>query len=118
LVLGVLLATGVVMVQLGHRSGHTVAVNKKDDFGLCSKLSGEQAHSCYESEKGRELSAVGAVAGVAGIALAAPADARRIVTFTSNTIGYRPLLCALHTRIGVTSDDIPGWLSWSVPPVS
>jgi hypothetical protein len=118
LVLGVLLATGVVMVQLGHRSGHTVAVNKKDDFGLCSKLSGDEARSCYESEKGRELSAVGGVAGVAGIALAAPADARRIVTFTSNTIGDRPLLCALHTRLGVTSDDIPGWVSSSVPPVS
>jgi len=117
LVLGVLLATGVVLVQLGHRSGQTVVATKKHDFGVCSKLSGDAARSCYESENGRELSAAGGVV-VAGIALAAPADSRRVVTFTSNTVGDRPLLCALHTRLGVTSDDVPGWLSWSETPVS
>ncbi len=116
-----LLATGVVLVQLGHRSGRTVTANEKGEFGLCAKLSGDAARSCYKSEVGRELASVGAiasVAGVAGIALAAPADSRRVVTFTANTVGDRPLMCALHRRLGVTRDDVPGWLSWSEQPVS
>jgi hypothetical protein len=40
------------------------------------------------------------------------------VTFASSTVGDRPLLCTLHTRLGVTSDDVPGWLSWSERLVS
>ena len=43
---------------------------------------------------------------------------KQVVTFTDSRAGDQPLLCALHTRVGVTSDDVPAWLSWSEPPVS
>src|SRR3954451_19314947 len=116
-VVGVLLATGAVLVLLGDRGARPTAVGQKADFGLCAKLKGEAARSCYQSEVGRELASVGATAGAPAIRLAAPADSRAIGTFTAPPVGDQPLLCALHTRVGVTSDDVPGWLSWTQPAV-
>jgi hypothetical protein len=117
-VLGVLLVTGAVLVQLGGRTDRTVTASQKGDFGVCAKLEGDAARACYRTEVGRELASVGAVAGAPQTRFAAPADSGKVVTFTDPTNGDQPLLCALHTRVGVTSDDVPAWLSWSEPPVS
>jgi 3-oxoacyl-ACP reductase-like protein len=119
-VLGVLLITGVVLVLIGHREDRTVTTGQNADFSVCAKLEGDAARSCYQSEVGRELASVGSATGTVGIRLTAPADSKQVVTFTDPTTGEQPLLCALHTRVGVTSDDVPGWLNWSepVPPAS
>jgi hypothetical protein len=109
----VLLATGIVLVQLGHRDGRTITTSN-GDFGVCAKLTGDAARSCYKAEVGRELVSVGAVTGSPEITFAAPADGK-VVTFAEATAGDQPLLCALHTRVGVTSDDVPGWLRWAEP---
>ena len=112
-VIGVLLATGVVLVALGDRSGQTVVIGQQGDPALCGKLQGDAGRSCHQAQVGRELASVGAV--TPQVKFTAPADSGRILTFTAPTAGAQPLLCALHTRIGVSSDDVPGWLTWSEP---
>jgi hypothetical protein len=114
-VLGGLLVTGAVLVLIGDRGDRTVTTSQNADFGVCAKLKGDAARSCYQAEVGRELASVGAATGTAGIRLTAPADSKQVVTFTDPTTGEQPLLCALHTRVGVTSDDVPAWLAWSEP---
>jgi hypothetical protein len=114
-VLGVLLITGAVLVQIGGRTDRTATAEQKGDFGVCAKLDGDAARSCYQVEVGRELASVGAVAGASRIQFAAPANSSKVVTFTDPTTGEQPLLCDLHTRVGVTSDDVPSWVSWNEP---
>jgi hypothetical protein len=85
----------------------------KGDFGACSKLEGEAARACYRAEVGRELASVGAV-GTPKILFSAPANGNE-VTFADASSEAQPLLCALHTRVGVTDASIPSWVSWSEP---
>jgi len=109
--LGVLLAAGAVLIQVGTRTNRTTASSSAGGaFSVCTKLSGAKARECYKAEVGRELAAV----GTPQITFQAPANSGE-VTFTASTDGDQPLLCALHTRVGVTSDDVPSWVSWSEP---
>ena len=99
----VVLATGVALVQLGHRS-ERVALNPR----ACTSKIGEAAQGCHRAQTGaRDVAAV-----VSGhIVFLAPADTRE-VTYTATPDGSS-LLCALHTRLGVTRPGQPAWVKWT-----
>jgi len=102
-------------VQIANRGDQTgSSVRAKGDFGACSKLEGDAARACYRAEMGRELSSVGAT-GSSTILFTAPADGKEITFATTASDEAQPLLCALHTRVGVTDANIPSWVGWSEP---
>jgi hypothetical protein len=115
LLLGVLIATGVILVSVADRRDRRAAAPEGGDFGACSKLEGDAARACYSREVGRELQAVGGSSGPQ-ITFAAPADTSTQVTLTSLE-GTEPLLCDLHARVGVVDAQVPSWLGWTEPLV-
>jgi hypothetical protein len=53
--------------------------------------------------------------------LVAPAGTSTEVTFAEadvETSQRDDLLCELHTRVGVTDEQVPSWLSWTEPPAT
>ena len=113
LLLGVLLATGVILTSIADRRDRRAETPPNGDFGACARLEGDVARACYSREVGRELQAVG---GKPQLTFAAPADAATQVTLTSIE-GPQPLLCDLHARVGVSNAQVPGWLGWNEPLV-
>jgi hypothetical protein len=114
LLLGVLLATGVILVSVADRRDRRASAPPGGDFGACAKLEGDAARACYSREIGRELQAVGGGSGPQ-LTFAAPADSGQ-VTLTSLE-GTEPLLCDLHARVGVVDAQVPSWLGWTEPLV-
>ena len=80
LLLGVLLATGVILMSVADRRDRRAETPPNGDFGACARLEGDAARACYSREVGRELQAVG---GRPQLTFAAPADAATQVTLTS-----------------------------------
>lgn len=119
LLLGVVVAAGAFCYSALERGGDAPRAATGGDFGVCSKQTGEAARACYSREVGRELAAVGgASASAPTITLVSPSDTPGEVTFTSadaQAAQQQPLLCDLHTRVGVTSEQVPSWLGWSEP---
>ena len=116
LLLGVLLATGVILVSVADRRDRRASAPPNGDFGACARLEGDAARACYSREVGRELQAVGGSGGPQ-LTFAAPGDSSTQVTLTSIE-GAEPLLCDLHARVGVVDAQVPGWLGWTEPIVA
>jgi hypothetical protein len=115
LVLGVLLATGVILVSVADRRDRRAFAPPGGDFGACAKLEGDAARVCYSREVGRELQAVGGGSGPQ-ITFAAPSDSSQVTL--SSLEGTEPLLCDLHARVGVVDAQVPSWLGWNEPLVA
>jgi hypothetical protein len=113
LLLGVLLATGVILTSVADRRERRAEAPPSGDFGTCARLEGDEARACYSREVGRELQAVG---GKAQLTFAAPAESTTQVTLTFIE-DPQPLLCDLHARVGVVNAQVPGWLGWTEPLV-
>ena len=116
LLLGVLVATGALFYSVVERRDASPRAATGGDFGVCSKQQGDKARACYSREVGRELASVGGSAPA--ITLVVPSGSSGEVTFTSadvETSQQDSLLCDLHTRVGVTSEQVPAWLAWSEP---
>jgi hypothetical protein len=116
LLLGVLVAAGALFYSVVERGDTPSRAATGGDFGVCAKQQGDQARACYSREVGRELATVGGSTGA--VTLVVPSGSTGEVTFTSadvETSQQDSLLCDLHTRVGVTSDQVPSWLSWSEP---
>ncbi len=114
LLLGVVVAAGALFYSVLERRDSAPRAATGGNFGLCSKQRGDTARNCYQREVGREL----AVVGSAAITLVAPSDSSGQVTFTSadaEAAQQQPLLCDLHTRVGVTDQQVPSWLGWTEP---
>lgn len=117
LLLGVLVAAGALFYSVLERRDAPSRLATGGDFGVCSQQRGEAARACYRREVGRELATVGSAAP--GITLVAPAGTSTEVTFAEadvETSQQDDLLCDLHTRVGVTDEQVPSWLSWAEPP--
>ncbi len=118
LLLGVLLATGVILVSVADRRDRRAAAPPNGDFGACARLEGDEARVCYSREVGRELQAVGGSGGPQ-LTFAAPGNSSTQVTLTSvERARAQPLLCDLHARVGVVDTQVPGWLGWTEPIVA
>jgi hypothetical protein len=115
LLLGVLVAVGVVLVVFGNRDDRRAAAPAQGSFATCAELEGDAARACYSREVGRELAAVGGGSGPQ-ITFAAPAGSTE-VTLTS-VAAAQPLLCELHLRVGVVDAQVPSWLGWTEPLVA
>jgi hypothetical protein len=117
--LGVLVAAGALLYSVLERRDAPQRFATGGDFSVCSKQRGEAARTCYSREVGRELAAVG-VAQPA-ITFAAPAGSSTEVTFAEadvETSQQDSLLCELHTRVGVTNEQVPSWVTWAEPLAS
>jgi hypothetical protein len=116
IVLGLLVAVGALFYSVLERRDSPSRAATGGDFGLCSKQHGDAARACYRREAGRELATVGSAAP--GIVLVAPAGTSTEVTFAEadvETSQQDDLLCDLHTRVGVTNEQVPSWLGWAEP---
>jgi hypothetical protein len=116
IVLGLLVAVGALFYSVLERRDTPSRLATGGDFGVCSKQRGDAARTCYEREAGRELATVGSAAPA--ITLVAPAGTSNEVTFAEadvETSQQDDLLCDLHTRVGVTSAQVPSWLGWAEP---
>jgi hypothetical protein len=112
--LGVLVAAGAILVVVATTGGGApVPALHGGDVSGCARLKGDVARDCYSREVGRELVAVGAT-GAPRITFAAPAGTGTEVTFTA-AADTQPLLCDLHTRVGVVNADVPSWVEWTEP---
>lgn len=115
--LGVLVAAGALLYSVAQRRDDPSRAARGGDFGICAKQQDDAARACYSREVGRELAVVGGSAPA--VTFSAPAGTGE-VTFTSveaETASQLPLLCDLHTRVGVTDEQVPPWLGWNEPPV-
>jgi hypothetical protein len=115
LLLGVVVAAGALFYSVLERRDDSSRAATGGNFGVCSKQTGDAARSCYKREVGRELAVVGSDTA---ITLVAPSDSSGQVTFTSaeaEAAQQQPLLCDLHTRVGVTDQQVPSWLGWKEP---
>jgi hypothetical protein len=124
ILLGVLVAAGALLYSVAQRRDAPSRVTTGGDFGICAKQHGDAARACYSREVGRELAAAGGSAPA--VTFEAPSGTGE-VTFTSveaeAEAASQPLLCDLHTRVGVTDEQVPSWLGWTepvaeAPPVS
>ena len=116
ILLGLIVAAGALLYSALERRDDSPRAATGGDFGVCSKQQGDAARACYSREVGRELAAVGGSSQA--ITLIAPADTTGEVTFTSadaESAQQAPLLCDLHTRVGVTDEQVPSWLGWTEP---
>jgi hypothetical protein len=114
--LGVLFAVGALFYSVLERRDSPSRFATGGDFGVCSKQRGDAARACYRREVGRELAAVGNAAPA--ITRVAPAGTSTEVTFAEadvETSQQDDLLCDLHTRVGVTNEQVPSWLGWAEP---
>jgi hypothetical protein len=111
LLLGVLLAAGVLLASLAERSRRGDAASASGSFSACAPLDGDAARACYQREMSRELVAVGGTS-TREISFAAPSDGGE-VTFTSAIEAQLPLLCDLHARVGAVDPQVPSWLGWT-----
>jgi hypothetical protein len=119
IVLGLLVAVGALFYSVLERRDAPSRAATGGDFGLCSKQRGDAARACYKREAGRELATVGSAAPA--ITLVAPAGTSTEVTFAEadvETSQQDDLLCDLHTRVGVTNEQVPSWLGWAEPLAS
>jgi hypothetical protein len=124
ILLGIVVAAGALFYSVldGQRTPSRAIANG-GDFGVCAKQEGEAARTCYQREVGRELAAVGGDSSLT-VSLVAPSDSDGEVTFASADVESAQnagLLCDLHTRVGVTNEQVPSWVSWTEPqaaPVS
>jgi hypothetical protein len=119
LLLGVLVAAGALLYSVLERRDAPSRLATGGDFSVCSKQRGEAARTCYSREVGRELSSVG-VAEPA-VVFAAPSGSSTEVTFAEAGVESSQqdsLLCALHTRVGVTDEQVPPWVAWAEPLAS
>jgi hypothetical protein len=110
----VLFAAGAILVVVAATGGGAPApAPHGGDVGACARLKGDPARACYSREVGRELASVGA-AGAPRITFAAPSGSGTDVTFTTAS-DSQPLLCDLHTRVGVVDSNVPSWVEWTEP---
>jgi hypothetical protein len=110
-----MVAAGALLWSVVQRRDAAQPVSSGGNFGVCSKVKGEAARACYSREVGRELAVVGSTEPE--ITIAAPAGTGE-VTFASveaQAEAQAPLLCDLHTRVGVTDAQVPSWLGWTEP---
>jgi hypothetical protein len=110
-----MVAAGALLWTVVQRRDTAQPLSKGGNFNVCSQAKGEAARTCYSREVGRELAVVGATAPE--ITFAAPAGTGE-VTFASTETqaeAQGPLLCDLHTRVGVTDAQVPSWLGWTEP---
>jgi hypothetical protein len=112
IMLGVLVAAGALLYSVAQRRDAPSRAATGGDFGVCAKQQGDAARACYSREVGRELAAVGG--SRSAVTFAAPSGTGE-VTFTSveAETASQPLLCDLHTRVGVTDEQVPSWLGWT-----
>jgi hypothetical protein len=117
--LGVLVAAGALLYSVFERRDAPQRFATGGEFNVCSKQRGDAARACYSREVGRELAAVGVAEP--SISFAAPAGSSTEVTFAEadvETSQQDSLLCDLHTRVGVTDEQVPSWVTWAEPLAS
>jgi len=110
-----MVAAGALLWSVAQRRDAVEPVSTGGNFGVCAKAKGEAARACYSREVGRELAVVGSTAPE--ITIAAPSGTG-VVAFASaetQAEAQAPLLCDLHTRVGVTDAQVPSWLGWTEP---
>jgi hypothetical protein len=112
-----MVAAGALLWSVVQRRDAAQPVSRGGNFGVCSKAKGEAARACYRREVGRELAVVGATAPE--ITIAAPAGTGQVafasIATQAQAEAQAPLLCDLHTRVGVTDAQVPSWLGWTEP---
>jgi hypothetical protein len=116
IMLGIVVAAGALFYSALERRDASPRVVRGGDFGACAQQKGDAARACYSREVGRELAAVGGSSQT--ITLVAPSGSTGEVTFSSADVEsaqQQPLLCDLHTRVGVTDEQVPSWLGWAEP---
>ena len=115
LLLGIVVAAGALFYSVLERRDTASRASRGGSFGVCAKQQGDAARTCYSREVGRELATVGGSAPA--VTIVAPSGSSGEVTFTSAEAeaAQQPLLCDLHTRVGVTDEQVPSWLGWSEP---
>jgi hypothetical protein len=118
LLLGVLVAAGALLYSVLERRDAPPRFAAGGEFGVCSKQRGEAARACYSREVGRELASVG-VAEPA-VVFAAPSESTEVTYAEADveTSQQDSLLCELHTRVGVTDEQVPSWVTWAEPLAS
>jgi hypothetical protein len=106
-----MVAAGALLWSVVQRRDAPQPVSAGGNFGVCAKVKGEAARSCYSREVGRALAVVGST--LPEITIGAPAAG--VVTFAAVETQQPPLLCELHERVGVTDAQVPSWLGWTEP---
>jgi hypothetical protein len=118
LLLGVVVAAGALLYTLPDgRDAPTRAIASGGNFSTCANQRGEAARRCYAREVGLELAAVGNGSSLP-VSFVAPSGSTGEVTFASaesEAAQDQGLLCDLHTRVGVTNEQVPAWLAWNEP---
>jgi hypothetical protein len=118
ILLGIVVAAGALSYSvLDRRDTSSHAVAGGGDFSVCAKQEGDTARTCYSRKVGRELAAVGGGSSLP-VSFVAPSDTTGEVTFTSagaEAAQEQSVLCDLHTRVGVTDEQVPSWLGWTEP---
>ena len=114
LIVGVVIVAALSVGLALQQRGGNEATAATGNVGSCLKLKGDAARACYSREVGKQLAAAG---GAPRAVFAAAADPGA-VTFVSDDTQGAELLCPLHTRVGVTDENRPSWVSWTEPPVS
>jgi hypothetical protein len=118
ILLGIVVAAGALLYSVLERAdtpARTIAGG--GDFSMCAKQRGDVARTCYSREVGRELAAVGGGSSVP-VTFVVPSGTSGEVTFPSagaEAAQEQGLLCDLHTRVGVTDEQVPSWLGWQEP---
>src|SRR4051794_19848430 len=116
--LGIVVAAGALFYSALERRDSSSRAATGGDFSVCANQKGDAARTCYSREVGRELAAVGG-GSASPVTFVAPSGSGGEVTFASadaETAEEQGLLCDLHTRVGVTDERVPSWLSWNEPP--
>jgi hypothetical protein len=107
---GVLLALAAILVSVLQRRDDEATPAMGGNFASCAALQGEAARACYSREVGRELASVGGAQPNV-----APAGGQAVTFTASEATVSEPLLCDLHTRVGVIDEQVPSWLGWTEP---
>ena len=105
LIIGVVIVAALSVGLALQRRGGNEATASTGNVGSCLALKGDAARACYSREVGKQLAA-------------APRVDSAAVTFAADDTEGAGLLCDLHTRVGVTSQSRPSWVSWNEPSVS
>ncbi len=114
LTIGVVIVAAVSVGLALQRRGGNEATAATGNVASCLQLKGDVARACYSREVGKQLAAAGSAPRAVFVAAADPGA----TTFVSDDAQGAELLCPLHTRVGVTDENRPSWVSWTEPPVT
>lgn len=116
IMLGALVATAATLYTVSARRDARSS-ELTGGVRLCVDQQGGVARDCDRRQAGRTFTALAGAAPAT--TLIAPAGTGE-VTFTSIEAlrANDPLLCDLHTRVGVVDESVPAWIGWTEPLVA